>query len=99
MLSRSDFNAFYRQEFHTSHEVWNKYGTRKGAWILAVPYLPYLPYLFYIHTCGCACVRVRAHIRNLIFKYGRYGSMEEYRRYWVSAFHTSSIPQLRYGRS
>jgi len=37
--------AFLSKMFHTSREVWNKYGTLKGAWGLVLPYLPYLPYL------------------------------------------------------
>lgn len=51
--------AFLSEMFHTSAEVWNKYGTRKGAWRLDLPYLPYLPYLIAIHTWARVCVRAR----------------------------------------
>lgn len=47
--------AFLSKNFHTSTEVWNKYGTWKGAWMLVLPYLPYLPYL-----APPACIRAGA---------------------------------------
>ncbi|MBY0474201.1 MAG: hypothetical protein K2Q13_03955 [Nitrosomonas sp.] len=49
------------KNFHTSREVWNKYGTWKGAWTLVVPYLPYLPYLPRAHTYAHTRVRARAY--------------------------------------
>lgn len=54
--------AFLSKKFHTSLEVWNKYGTRKGAWMLVLPYLPYLPYLHppaRIRAGARVCVRAR----------------------------------------
>jgi len=60
--------AFLSKMFHTSAEVWSKYGTRKGAWILVLPYLPYLPYLPLVYTwarmCACACTRVCVFINS-----------------------------------
>lgn len=57
--------AFLFKKFHTSDEVWNKYGTWKGAWMLVLPYLPYLPYLAPpayaragARACARACVRM-----------------------------------------
>ena len=47
--------AFLSKNFHTSAEVWSKYGTWKGAWIAVLPYLPYLPYL-----APPACIRAGA---------------------------------------
>lgn len=56
--------AFPSEKFHTSPEVWNKYGTRNGAWIGLLPYLPYLPYLVPpahiragVRACACTCMR------------------------------------------
>lgn len=59
--------AYLSEKFHTSGEVWNKYGTWKGAWIVVLPYLPYLPYLHPpariragARVCVCArvCIRI-----------------------------------------
>lgn len=57
--------AFLFKKFHTSGEVWNKYGTRKGSWIGLLPYLPYLPYLVPpariragAGARACACARM-----------------------------------------
>lgn len=54
---------FRSEMFHTLCEVWNKYGTWKGAWMLVLPYLPYLPYLpsparmrAWVRVCACARV-------------------------------------------
>ena len=79
--------AFPFKKFHTSLEVWNKYGTRKGAWIGLLPYLPHLAPPAYIRAGVRVCV---------VIYYGMEG-MEEWLQYWVSAFHTCSIPQCRYG--
>ncbi|MBY0499312.1 MAG: hypothetical protein K2P74_06850 [Nitrosomonas sp.] len=64
--------AFLSEMFHTSAEVWNKYGTRKGAWRLDLPYLPYLPYLFpYTHvgarvrTRVCVCVFINFSMEGM----------------------------------
>ena len=54
--------------FHTYTEVWNRYGTRKGAWIGLLPYLPYLPYLAppaYIRAGVRVCVCARAYMRSV----------------------------------
>lgn len=53
--------AFLSKMFHTSCQVWNKYGTWKGAWGLVLPYLPYLPYLMLparIRGRVCVCARI-----------------------------------------
>ena len=57
--------AFLSKKFHTSLEVWNKYGTWKGAWMLVLPYLPHLPYLApptRIRGRARACVRARVYV-------------------------------------
>lgn len=61
--------AFLFKRFHTCTEVWNKYGTWKGAWGLILPYLPYLPYLhiprIHGHTYACACARMHIYIFSM----------------------------------
>jgi len=57
--------AFLSEKFHTSAEVWNKYGTWKGAWIVVLPYLPHLPYLAppaRIRGRMRACARARVYV-------------------------------------
>lgn len=79
--------AFLFDKFHTSLEVWNKYGTWKGAWIVILPYLPHLPYLpppAYIRAGVRACARMRVCV---FINYGMEG-MEV----WNSGFNIWSQP-------
>lgn len=89
--------ASLSNKFHTSCEVWNKYGTRKGAWTLAVPYLPYLPYLV-LHTR----MHVHAYVRACTYGMCNYSMermerMEQSMMMRSSDFHTSSIRYGMYG--
>ncbi len=79
--------AFHFDKFHTSTEVWNKYGTWKGAWGLILPYLPYLPYLAppaYIRASVRVCARMRVCV---VIYYGMEG-MEV----WKSGMNKRSPP-------
>lgn len=82
--------AFPFNKFHTSLEVWNKYGTRKGAWTGLLPYLPHLPYLAppaHIRAGVRVCARMRVCV---VIYYGMEG-MEV----WKSGFNIGlqlSIP-------
>lgn len=85
--------AFLSEKFHTSVEVWNKYGTWKGAWIGLLPYLPYLPYLVppaRIRAGARMCVRVCACMRIFSME-----GMEVWKRYMNKGSPTSTpVPYL-----
>lgn len=55
------------KKFHTWLEVWNRYGTLEGAWIMIVPYLPYLPYLpLHVHAQAHMRTCARTHVYEII---------------------------------
>ena len=88
--------AFLSEKFHTSPEVWNKYGTRKGAWGLVLPYLPYLPYLALpAHTRAHTRTRTRARMYTYIFSME---GMEVWKRGLNIGIQTSTpVPYLDIG--
>ena len=87
--------VFLSKMFHTYIEVWNKYGTRKGAWIGLLPYLPHLPYLPLPRIHGRA--HMRAHARVCIYILSMEG-MEVWKSSLLIGFQASTpVPHLNLG--